>query len=385
MGASVSKIINSNEQRGGAKKYTNDKSSLDFVVAYYILSMNIESLKSTRNESQCEHLSSLTTQAITNEVRDQDILDKYEKIRGPIDLAKSDDKCKALSDYYIKIGKIFASIVMAINPEYEYTDENGETHTKNVETKQDIPFGEEFSLSKLSFCGSRINSLTERNGENSICVADAHKLQDQLGIPELYDLYCDSDYDEESGQFLGIQSDTKKQYTKDLRLFYRTFTGKEQVPESIKRFGDIPLNSYSKKSVCKNPVIQQGGNSSVDTSSTNGLLESYAENLRRMIVRVNERQLKLIDILNSLFTYDKINPDMRRMVRIRENLTFSQLQKIHMETKRLVADLYLSCEEDYLKGIHIYEAIIEKKILETTISQYNFLEKLHEIIKHEGK
>lgn len=162
MGASVSKIINSNEQRGGAEKYTNDKSSLDFVVAYYILSMNIQSLKSTQNEAQCEHLSSLTTQAITNEVRSEDILDKYKKISGPIKVEKSDDKCKALSDYYVKIGKIFASIVMAINPEYEYTDENGETSTKNVETKQDIPFGEEFSLSKLSFCGSRINSLTER-------------------------------------------------------------------------------------------------------------------------------------------------------------------------------------------------------------------------------
>ena len=385
MGASVSKIINSNEQRGGAKKYTHDKSSLDFVVAYYILSMNIQSLKSTQDDSQCKHLSNLTSEAISKEVRSEDILDKYEKIRGRIDITKEEDKCKILSDYYVKIGKIFASIVMAINPEYEYTNEKGETSTKNVETKQDIPFGEEFSLSKLSFCGSRINSLTERNGESSICVADANKLQDQHGVPELYELYCDSDYDEESGQFLGIQNNTQEQYKRDLQLFYKTFTGKDEVPESIKRFGDIPLNNYSKKSVCKNPAIQQGGSSSVDTSSTNGLLESYAENLRKMIVKVNERQLKLIDILNSLFTYDKINSGMRRMVRVREDLTMSQLQQIHVDTKRLVADLYLSCEQDYLKGVHIYEAIIEKKILETTISQYNFLEKLHEIIKHEGK
>jgi hypothetical protein len=354
MGASVSKLINSHEQRGGAKHYTEDKSSLDFVVAYYILSMNVQSLKSIQDKDECASLSSLTTKAIEKDVRQEDILEKYDKIRGSSPLSIDNDKCKVLGDYYVKIGQIFSSIVMAINPEYEYIDEAGNIITKNVETKQDIPFGQEFSLSKLSFCGSRINNLTERNGENSVCVADAHTLQDQLGVPELYDLYCDSDYDEETGQFLGMKSETRELYKKDLNLFYKTFTGKEDVPTSIKRFGDIPLNNYAKSSVCKNKVGQQGGENIVDTSSTDGLLESYARNLQQMIAKVNERQLKLINILNTLFTYDKINTNMKKIVRVREDLTIARLQQIHLDTRRLVSELYLSCEQDYLKGIHIY-------------------------------
>ena len=40
-----------------------------------------------------------------------------------------------------------------------------------------------------------------------------------LDIPELYDLYCDTEYDIETGSFLGMSDETKEEYRKIYRSF----------------------------------------------------------------------------------------------------------------------------------------------------------------------
>jgi len=54
------------------------------------------------------------------------------------------------------------------------------------------------------------------------------------------------------------------------------------------------------------------------------------------------------------------------------------LQQLIVETRSLIVILYLTCEIDYANGIKIYEAIIEKKILETAQNQIANLEKISE-------
>ena len=55
-------------------------------------------------------------------------------------------------------------------------------------------------------------------------------------------------------------------------------------------------------------------------------------------------------------------------------LTEDILQKTMEDTRRIIIDLYLSCEMDYAKGVQIYEAIVEQKFLETTQNQIKTLE-----------
>ena len=38
-------------------------------------------------------------------------------------------------------------------------------------------------------------------------------------------------------------------------------------------------------------------------------------------------------------------------------------------------ELYVNCEEDYVKGLKLFEAIVETKILETTQKQLSHLER----------
>lgn len=375
MGGSISKLT-SNEQRGGTTKYTSDESSLDFVVAYYILSMNIQSIKDMQDNDKCLELLNVISDVIGKEITKEDIISKYNSIQNRNAIKYIPDMCRTIADHYVKIAKIYSSIVTAINPEYEYIDDEGNIIKKNIQTKHDIPFDKEFSLSKLSFCGSRINSLTERNGEERICIANANTLEEQLGIPELYDLYCDADYDETTGQFLGMTQQTKDEFNTTLKSFYSIFTGQKNVPNNIKRFGDIPLNHYDKTAVCG----QVGG---ADANENDDLLTMYAKNLRNMIVKVNDRQIKLMDILNTLFTYDKLNNSTNnRMVRVRNKLTNKMLYELSIETRKLLSDLYLSCEIDYLKGIQLYEAIMEMQILNTSKKQLDYMNKLHELLKY---
>lgn len=54
-------------------------------------------------------------------------------------------------------------------------------------------------------------------------------------------------------------------------------------------------------------------------------------------------------------------------------LTEELLQKLVEKTRRLIIDLYVKCEIDYVNGVKLYEAIVESKILETTQKQIDNL------------
>jgi hypothetical protein len=64
----------------------------------------------------------------------------------------------------------------------------------------------------------------------------------------------------------------------------------------------------------------------------------------------------------------------KKAIRINPKLTEDSLQKAVEKTRRFIVDLYVKCENDYVNGIKLYEAIVESKILETTKNQIKTLE-----------
>jgi hypothetical protein len=60
-------------------------------------------------------------------------------------------------------------------------------------------------------------------------------------------------------------------------------------------------------------------------------------------------------------------------VRINPTLTENVLQETVAKTRKLIVDLYVRCELDYVNGLKIYETIVEKNIFETTKNQINAL------------
>jgi hypothetical protein len=317
--------------------------------------------------------------------------DKLDSLDISNDTNKSIKKkrvCIGIAKFYVKIAHIFAAIIMTINPVYTFKDNTGQTVKATLLTKDRIPKNVKRKLFKLNICDNRIRALKKGEVVNEstdeitlqpkICDFNLSKtgieksLEDEPGIHELMKLYLDDNYDYSNGTFTGMSDSTKKIFMSDLKLFYTAFTGNETMPPEITKFSDIKLRDYSKKTTCngENPILKN----KLTINRKDKLFVDYADNIRKMIKNASENQSKLLSVINDLFTY-VIDPySNKKVIRINPKLTDELLQKNIEKTRRIIVELYVKCESDYVTGVKLYEAIVESKILETTEKQIKNLE-----------
>jgi hypothetical protein len=375
--------------------------------------MDFKSLKKLYNKEYCDKLVIITSDIIERYFTDLEITYLSERIQNGAELNDKDkvrffDKdvlnnldvqnsikkkrlCVSIAKFYVKIAHIFAAIVTTINPIYVYKDLEGNNVRATLFEKNKIPKNTPRDIYKLNICSNRINSLSNKqsfepdnNGEITVgpnfCninIGDDGKeknLYDEPGIPELEELYYDDNYDFNTGKFTGMSENTRKKYLYDLQIFYKVFTGKDEMPETITKFSDIKLKNYHNlKDNCKgsNPLFER----KIKGSLTDKLFRDYAENLKKMIQTANKNREVLLTIINRLFVY-VIDPQTnKKKIRINPSLTEESLQEIVVYTRALIIELYLSCEIDYVNGLNIYEAIVEQKIYDTNKNQKVYLEK----------
>jgi hypothetical protein len=295
--------------------------------------------------------------------------------------------CIGIAKFYVKIAHIFAAIVMTINPVYTYKDATGQSVKTGLLEKDKIPKNVNRKLYKFNICDNRIRSL--KKGETvdeatgnvtiqpNVCDMNTTKtglektLSDEPGITELMKLYLDDNYDYSNGSFMGMSDSTKTQFMKDLKLFYTAFTGNETMPSEITKFSDIKLRDYNKKNGCQgaNPIFKN----KYTLNKKDKLFIDYAENTKKMIQTAADNQSKLLSIINELFTFIIDPYSGKKVIRINPKLNDELLQKSVEKTRRLIVDLYVKCETDYVNGVKLYEAIVESKILETTQKQIETL------------
>ena len=407
----------SNSNKSAKKEFDNFYDIVDYIATYYILTMDFKSLSKLSEKAYCDKLVVLTSDIIeryfnntevtylaqrvregleVNDLKKENLLfinkDNLESLDISNDAQKSLKKkrvCIGIAKFYVKIAHVFAAIVMTINPVYSYKDATGQTVKTGLMEKDKIPKNVDRKLYKLNICDNRIRAL--KKGEEfddaantvtiqpRVCDMNATKtglektLADEPGITELMNLYLDDNYDYSNGTFTGMSESTRKQFNKDLQLFYTAFTGNETMPSEITKFSDIKLRDYSKKPGCQNdkPIFK----SKYKLDKKNELFVKYAENTKKMIQTAADNQSKLLDVINEIFTY-VIDPySSKKAIRINPKLTEDSLQKAIEKTRKFIVELYIKCESDYVNGIKLYEAIVEAKILETTQKQIENLEK----------
>ena len=220
--------------------------------------------------------------------------------------------CQGLARYYIKIAHLFAAIAQTVNPTYIYEvgqpkirnslyttftpkssiTEQDSTNTNNKQlsftefqnpnqskgsAKKTIKLKwnqlrelENYEYAKFKetdlsgFCNERIDTLDPSGVLKSqdkvdglfeikptICESNTtnKNIGNITGIPDLSELYND-EYDPETKQYTEMSDNMRKQYQADLEAFYKAFTGKKNMPNSIKKFSDIKLIDYSKLRGC---------------------------------------------------------------------------------------------------------------------------------------
>jgi hypothetical protein len=94
-----------------------------------------------------------------------------------------------------------------------------------------------------------------------------------------------------------------------------------------------------------------------------------------MIETAASKQNELLSIINNLFIFVPDPYTKKNKIRVNPKLTDELLQNNIVKARKIIIELYVKCESDYVDGLKIYEAIVEKKILETTQKQINTLEK----------
>jgi hypothetical protein len=409
-------------------EFDNFYNIIDYIATYYILTMDFKSLSKLSEKAYCDKLVILTSDIIDRYFNDMDVTFlaqrikdgsevnelKTEKIRfinkdslDSLDVSNDTQKsirkkrvCIGIAKFYVKIAHVFSAIVMTINPVYTYKDATGTTVKTTLLEKDKIPKGVNRKLYKLNICDNRIRALKrgeevdEATGNvtiqprvcdmNSTTTGLEKTLQDEPGIPELMRLYLDDKYDYSNGSFNGMSKETEKQFRKDLKLFYTTFTGNSEMPDTIQKFSDIKLRDYSKKPGCQPPTSALKGKYTLNKKDD--LFVKYADNIKKMIQSASDNQYKLLDIINELFTYVNDPYSGKRVIRINPKLTDESLQKAVEKTRKYIVNLYVKCENDYITGVQLFEAIVESKIVETTEKQIeNLKREAHNIIKETKK
>jgi len=377
--------------------------TLDIISCNYIFTMNYENMRKLYDKTYCDKLVVLTSDIINNYYNEIEVKQLSDRIRfGEDFLHKPKDEkliyyqknnitelpkqsnCNQIAKFYVKIGHLFSAILTTISPEYIYKDSNtGQIIKKSLQQKGEIPFGVKSKLVSNSLCSQRLNILL--NKQNTIINSKDNLIPDNLipdnlipdnlyeetGIPELMNLYLDSDYDFSTGLFTSMSSEMRSKYNKDLQDFYTSFTQEKIMPDNITSFSDIKL-SNSREIFNKYDIIIEDNELSNKT-----LMKLYAENITHMIRRIELIQKKFLSILNQVFVIVNEDDD-DSMIRISHSLTEDKLQKLIEECRENIVDLYIHCEEDFIEGINIYEAIIEDILFKTTKSQ---ILSLHQILE----
>lgn len=404
----------------GAQQSTPDtkqkslSSTIDYIAANYILTSNFQDLKKLTDQNYCKNLVLLTSDVIAQYLTTTEIDYLKQRLEGNIETntmatekvayfskntidkmdVKSDLRkkrmCIGIAKYYIQIFHIFNAIAHTINPVYTWKDQYGTTVSVDYEHRNDIPKDVQPTISKANLCNARINSLMKDKSilnisspnevvdiSTKFCNMNTNNdgttktLLNEPGIPELEMLYYDV-YDYNVGKFTSMSDAMLKQYNTDLQSFYTLFTGNETMPTNITKFSQIPLRDYQKINSCK----KDGAfTKSYKGTLKESLFKQYTDNLKNMMKNTDENQKKLLAIIDQLFVFIVDPQDStKKLVVINPKLDNKLLSKLVVDTRTNILTLYTTCEQDFFKGLQLFEAIVEKQIKDTTMVQIKNLE-----------
>jgi hypothetical protein len=391
---------------------------LDDIATHYILTMDFKSLNNLQNKEYCDKLVVLTSDIIKRYFTDLEITYLSQRINegNEVNELKTNEKvmffnksdlenmsidsnnkqrvCTGIAKFYIKIAHIYAAIVKTLNPVYSYKDFEGKPVRVSLYDKDKIPPNTQTEIERLNICDNRLNALSNKwdpkrnNIHPKMCNINLNNndhtkfLDEEPGIPELSQLYNDDNYDYTTGEFTGMSEETRKIYKNDLKIFYNIFTNNTgEPPDNIKSFKDIKLRAYHDDPNCNGEEDDAPYKKNIENDPENAeLFKKYALNMKNMFNKVQRSQEELMKILNDMFLYT-INPiTKKKQITLKPILNEVLLDKIMTQTRYSIIKLYLNCEKDFTVGLNIYQAIVNKKILETSPNQVITLERERDIL-----
>jgi hypothetical protein len=378
------------------KENTNDVTEfllkIDKLAASYITSSNISTSNKISDLQFCDDLVIMTSDVLSNNLTAMDIDYLHQRTekgvviddmttdkviffkkgqKDNLDIKNNTKKrriCNGISKFYIKIAQLYAAILKTINPVYKYKDEYGKYHNVPISEKSRLPTNSHYTLTQINLCNRRLNALL--NGQDytkednkdvfvhpDICAVNikdgkSMSLLHEEGMVEFGELFKD-EFNFDLGRFDKMSKKMKEEYKKALSKFYNAYTGDDSgLPESIKKFSDIKLRQFSTIECSKDGKYTKKYKGTMSEE----LFEKYAFHMRDMYITLNKKQNDIVNILKDVFSI--IDTGSGEKVIINPKLVYKTLDEIIIKTQNLITDLYVKCEEDFLKGLSIFQEII---------------------------
>ena len=409
----------------------NDKlmEKIDKIAADLIIKEDFNEMKKLFNKRYCQKLQILTSSILSKNFSDVELKKLQKRVKlnhSSIDFSDNQKKkelCNNIAKFYVKIGHLYAAILATINPVYTYTDSDGiqkssgllekiinekkklQHSQKNVDIQdnekinnsdyvQDIKNIDNYSEDpeglllpkQMNLCSKRIQTLLRDYVDNSnpneriklkplVCnkeYADSSVL-DETGIPELFNLYKDV-YNPNTGKFYDMSPSAKKEYQKDVQMYYTMVTGNKNIPSDLGElnFSKIKLKDYTLTPKCVGEDAPY--NKEYNGTVKERLFKEYIDHIKTMIKNTNASKGSLLKILDQVFTETKNKDNNESVVSISPTLTMRKLEKLVAQTRRIIVKLYLNCEKDFEKGLQIFEAIVEKVKFDTSLRRLESLD-----------
>ena len=110
----------------------------------------------------------------------------------------------------------------------------------------------------------------------------------------------------------------------------------------------------------------------------NKMFQEYGAHTAEMLKTTQTNQNRLLGIIDRLFVF-RINPKTKeKEISINPELTDEKLEQITEETRNLIISLYIKCEQDFQKGLMLFETIVTEQMRLTAQRRINELEKQKE-------
>ena len=139
-------------------------------------------------------------------------------------------------------------------------------------------------------------------------------------------------------------------------------------PVSIKKFevssfAEIPLKDFHNQDLCKDP--ESPWHKSYKGPQSDKLFNEYAQHLKKMITDSQAIEKSLLTIIKDIFSFWIDPKKQEKKLTLNPQLTKEKLKELVNKTREAVIKLYIGCEDDFQKGLSIFEAIITQKMMQT--------------------
>ena len=100
-------------------------------------------------------------------------------------------------------------------------------------------------------------------------------------------------------------------------------------------------------------------------SPNDKLFKQYAEHIKNMIEKSQKLEKSLLTIIKQIFSFWEDPRKKEKILTINPELNEKLLDELIEQGREKILALYIGCEEDFQKGLQLFQAIIASKTTET--------------------